>query len=238
MGSVNSDLAPRLAGFAAAFADQTRASMCLALLDGRAWTAGELATLTGVARSTATEHLNLLVDSGVLTTERQGRHRYVRLAGADIADLVETLAEQAPEQQPTTPIGLRAVTASAALARARICYDHLAGTLGVAITDALVARDLIGTRDGWIINSAGEELFGTLGVDLPAVRAARRPVIRTCLDWTERRPHLAGGIGAAFCRRLLDAGWLERIGSTRSVRLTGAGVRTLNARLGLDWPDP
>lgn len=232
---MQTDLAPGLASFAAVFADQTRASMCLALLDGKAWTAGELAAYAGVARSTATEHLNLLERAGVLTEERQGRHRYVRLAGEDVASLVETLAAEAP--RPTRPpTGLRAVTTNAALARARTCYDHLAGSLGVAVTDALLARRLLSRRDGWTLTREGAAWLGEIGVDVDAVRAARRPFIRTCLDWTERRPHLAGGVGAALCNRFLEAGWVERIGSNRSVRLTAAGERTLNNALDLHWP--
>jgi DNA-binding transcriptional ArsR family regulator len=231
---MHSDLAPGLASFAAVFADQTRASMCLALLDGTAWTAGELASHAGVARSTATEHLNLLERAGVLTAERQGRHRYVRLADEGIASLVETLAAQAP--RPTRPAtGLRAVTANAALARARTCYDHLAGSLGVAVTDALIAHKLISRRDGWTLTRDGAAWLSDIGVDVDAVRAARRPFIRTCLDWTERRPHLAGGVGAALCNRFLEAGWLERIGTDRSVRLTPTGERSLNRSLDLNW---
>jgi hypothetical protein len=188
--------------------------------------------MAGVARSTATEHLNMLERAGVVSEERQGRHRYVRLAGNDIAGLIESLALQvkaAPAQ------GLKAVTADKALARGRTCYDHLAGTLGVKVTDALVERGLVDARDGWTLTAGGARWLGEIGVDVAAVRSARRPFIRTCLDWTERRPHLAGGVGAALCRRFMDLGWVERIGSTRSVRLTPSGERALIAQLHLDW---
>jgi DNA-binding transcriptional ArsR family regulator len=223
-----------LAEFAAAFADPTRAAMCLALLDGRAWTAGELATHADVARSTATEHLNLLVRTGVVTEHKQGRHRYLRLASGDMADVVETLAGRARPPKPAQ--GLREVTKDRALARARTCYDHLAGTLGVKVTDALLDHELLADRNGWALTGDGEKWLAGIGVDVEAVRRARRPFIRTCLDWTERRPHLAGGVGAAICRRFLDQGWVERIGSSRSVRPTRQGVRALNDELDLEWP--
>src|SRR4249920_754925 len=136
-----------LARLAALLADPTRAGMCLALMDGRAWTAGELATAAGVARSTASEHLDQLVAGGLLAEERQGRHRYLRLASPGVAQLVEDLAAHAGPS--AGPQSLRAVTASAALARGRTCYDHLAGRLGVAVLDALVARDLVADRHGF-----------------------------------------------------------------------------------------
>src|SRR6266508_3730069 len=126
----------QLAGFAGLLADDTRAAFCLALLDGRAWTAGELARHASVARSTATEHLNRLIAGGLLTEERQGRHRYVRLAGPEVATLIEDLSAFLTPA-PTPPRTLRAASASAAMARARTCYDHFAGRLGVALTDAM-----------------------------------------------------------------------------------------------------
>jgi DNA-binding transcriptional ArsR family regulator len=217
-----------------AFADRSRAAMCLALLDGRAWTAGELARYAGIARSTASEHLHLLVAAGVLTDERQGRHRYLRLADDDIAELIESIAARAPAA-PDPPRGLRAITANAAMARARTCYDHLAGSLGVAITDALLARNLLSGRSGWAFTGAGTDWLQSIGVDLASVRARRRPLARVCLDWTERRDHLAGSIGAALCEHYFRAGWIERIGSGRAVELTAAGQTALRATLDLDW---
>ncbi|MBK3571918.1 helix-turn-helix transcriptional regulator [Streptomyces sp. MBT62] len=232
--SVRVDAAPAMAELAAVFADRTRASMCVALLDGRAWTAGELARYAGVARSTATEHLNLLVAAGVLAEERQGRHRYLRLAGTDIAELIETLASHTPppaERRHT----LRAATTQAALARARTCYDHIAGALGVAITDAMTSKDMLSRDDGWALTSTGLAWLRQVGVDSEALRRTRRPTVRGCLDWTERRPHLAGAAGAAVCGRFFDTGWIERIGSHRAIRLTATGETVLRDQLGLDW---
>lgn len=231
---VGTDAAPGLADLAAVFADRTRAAMCLALLDGRAWTAGELARYAGVAPSTASEHLNLLVEAGVLAEERQGRHRYLRLADADVAELVETLASYAPPGRDR-PRTLRAATTRAALARARTCYDHLAGSLGVAVTDAMDERGLLSRRTGWTITPAGLEWLRRLGAETDSLDRARRPLVRSCLDWTERRPHLAGAAGAAVCAGLFTAGWIERIGSDRAVRLTPAGEEGLRDQLGLCW---
>ncbi len=223
-----------MAELAAIFADHTRASMCVALLDGRAWTAGELADYAGVARSTATEHLNLLVSSGVLAEERQGRHRYLRPAGTEIVELIETLSSHNPPGL-THPRTLRATTTRAALARARTCYDHLAGSLGVAVTDAMTERNMLHRDDGWTMTSTGLDWLRELGADTEALRRARRPMVRSCLDWTERRHHLAGAAGAAICGRFFEAGWIERIGSDRAIRLTEDGAAGLRDRLGLRW---
>ena len=222
-----------LAKLAALLADETRAAMCLALLDGRAWTAGELARHTGVARSTATEHLHRLTAGGLLAEERQGRHRYVRLADASVAALLEDMSARLAPEVPR-PAGLRAVTASAALARGRTCYDHLAGRLGVAVTDALTARGLLDQTGGFALTEAGLAWMDGQGL---ALDGGKRPVARGCLDWTERRPHLAGVAGARLCERFLTRGWVARIGSGRAVRVTPDGRVALADLLGIDGVD-
>lgn len=220
-----------LATLAALLADPTRARFCLALLDGRAWTAGELARSAGVAASTASEHLSRLVAGGLLIEERQGRHRYLRLADARVAQLVEDLAAHAGGEP--RPVTLRASAAARAMAEARTCYDHLAGRLGVAVTDALTARGLLRQDAGFALSEEGLEWFATrLAVSLPA--PGRRPLARPCLDWTERRHHLAGAAGAVLCSALLERGWVVRIGSGRALRVTGGGRRALVELLGLD----
>jgi DNA-binding transcriptional ArsR family regulator len=223
-----------IARLAALLADSTRASMCLALLDGTAWTAGELARTTGVARSTASEHLDRLVAGGLLVEERQGRHRYLRLATPAAAALVESLAVQA--DPGAAPRSLRRVTAGEAMARGRSCYDHLAGRLGVALMDALQERDLVDVRRGVALTDSGLRWWGDLGVDIDAMCASRRPLARTCLDWTERRPHLAGAAGAALFSRLVENGWVER-GPSRTVRATAAGSAALRRLLGITAAD-
>jgi DNA-binding transcriptional ArsR family regulator len=222
--------AEELAAFAALLADRTRAAMCLALLDGRAWTAGELGRYAGVAPATASEHLDRLVRGGLLAQERQGRHRYLRLAGPEVAHLVEELSGHSDVSRRTPAATLRAATASGAMARARTCYDHVAGRLGVAIADAMAERGLLARETGLALTGDGLDWLASLGVTLPS---GRRPVVRECLDWTERRPHLAGAAGAALCARAFDLGWIVRIGSARAVRVTPEGARGLRAALGL-----
>lgn len=225
--------AASLASLAALLAHPSRAGVCLALLDGRAWTAGELARHVGIAPSTASEHLGLLVGSGLLTEERQGRHRYLRLAGPETAQLVEDLAAAAG--RPAAPTSLRAVRAARDLAAARTCYDHLAGALGVALFDALVARELIAVRDGLTLTPAGRDWFADLAGPDEVRPRGRRPLLRTCLDWTERRSHLGGSLGAVLCEHLLARGWLTRSSSRhRAVSLTASGAEELDRRLGLD----
>ncbi|WP_078888299.1 ArsR/SmtB family transcription factor [Streptomyces sclerotialus] len=221
---------PDLASVARLLADGTRAGFCLALLDGRAWTAKELARHMGVAASTATEHLNALVHGKLLAEERQGRHRYVRLADAQVAELIESLAAMAAGQAPPPPT-LSAAGRRQALAHARTCYDHLAGTLGVAITDAMTERTFLSWDQGLSLTGTGTAWLGELGITVPT--GTRRPSVRSCLDWTERRPHLAGAVGAALCRHAFDAGWLTRIGTTRAVAVTAEGRHTLRDLLGL-----
>ncbi|MFI1003566.1 ArsR/SmtB family transcription factor [Streptomyces galbus] len=222
---------PGLARLAALIADETRAACLLALLDGRAWTAGELARHAGVAASTLSEHLSRLVAGGVLAEERQGRHRYVRLADVRVAQLVEDLAAQVAPGAAVRPRTLREVSAGSAMARGRTCYDHLAGRLGIAVTDALTERGLLRQDTGFALTDAGVEWFGRVGIALD--RSGRRPLARGCLDWTERRPHLAGVAGAALCRHALEAGWCVRVGSERAVVVTAAGEREFLAVLGV-----
>lgn len=224
--------APGLARLAALIADETRAACLLALLDGRAWTAGELARHAGVAASTLSEHLGRLVAGGLLTEERQGRHRYVRLADPRVAHLLEDLASQISPEQARRPSGLRESSAGSAMARGRTCYDHLAGRLGITITDALTERRLLRQDTGFALTDAGLEWFATTGI--PLDRKGRRPVARACLDWTERRPHLAGVAGAALCRHAFDEGWCVRIGTERAVKVTATGEQALSELLGVD----
>lgn len=222
--------AAALAELAALLADRTRAQFCLALIDGRAWTAGELAGLAGVRPSTASEHLSKLVEGGLLVERRQGRHRYVQLASSEVAQLVEDVAALSAPRAGRS-IGLKAVTASAALADGRTCYDHLAGRLGVAITDAMVARGLLDRERGFALSPAGAEWMGAeLGF---APQRSRRPLVRECLDWTERRSHLGGQVGAHIRVTLHERGWTVGRGSGRAVRLTAAGTDALHDLLGV-----
>ena len=232
-GSESTELA-RLAGL---LADETRAAICLALVDGRGWTANELAHHAGVAPSTASEALSKLVDGGLLVEWRQGRHRYLALAGPDVAELLEDLTLRLPPRPPAGPT-LKAATVAEALARGRTCYDHFAGRLGVALTDALTAAGLVRQRAGFALTDEGLTWFTTeLGVGLETAPSSRRPLVRGCLDWTQRRPHLAGVAGARLCERFFERGWVTRVGSGRAVRVTPAG-RTALTRLFPTHPLP
>jgi DNA-binding transcriptional ArsR family regulator len=220
MGSVDTQTeGQELAAWARMLADATRATVCLALLDGRAWTATELARAANVSRPTISEHLNLLVDGGLLTEVRQGRHRYVKLAGPDTAELIEGLAALAPRRTESVS-SLAAVSKRDAFARARTCYDHLAGKLGVALTDAMTERRLLDWSEGIALTAEGSAWLEELGVVIEPKRG--RPAVRSCLDVTERRPHLAGAVGAALCRHALRQGWVSHIPGGRALKVTGS----------------
>ncbi|GAA3831044.1 ArsR/SmtB family transcription factor [Streptomyces phyllanthi] len=220
-----------LAETAGLLADPTRAAFCQALLDGRAWTAGELARHADVRPSTASEQLSRLVKGGLLAEERQGRHRYVRLAGPEAAALIEALASYAPGVP--RPRNLRQSVRLGAEARARTCYDHLAGRLGVALADAVITRGLVADDCGLAVTPAGRAwLTEALGYQHPA--GTRRPLVRSCLDWTERRPHLAGALGAALCATALERQWVRRVGSGRAVKVTPEGGEAFRELLGVE----
>jgi DNA-binding transcriptional ArsR family regulator len=215
---------PDIAQVAALLGDPSRAAMCLALLDGRFHTAGELAGAAGVAASTASEHLGRLLDGGLVEATRQGRHRYFRLAGPDVASALEALGVLA---RPTPVRSLREATTDRRLRAGRTCYDHLAGALGVALTDALATLGVITPE------FALSDLTPLAGLDL-ALPAGRRPLLRPCLDWTERRHHAAGALPAAMTGRFLELAWLERVAGSRAVRVTSTGHPHLCEIFGAD----
>src|SRR5918992_3552090 len=189
-----------IAAVAAAIADPTRTTMLDALLSGEALTAGELARTASVAPSTASEHLRRLQDAGLVEVVKAGRHRYHRLAGSEVAAALEALALIAPRRQASAR-SLRRIRADAALTYARTCYDHLAGTVGVALLDAMVADSRLRWHDGALSLRSDDGWLAALDIDVERLRTARRPLLRPCLDWTTRRPHLAGALGAAITER-------------------------------------
>ena len=209
-----------------------RAAILLALLGGDPLGAGELAQRAGISPSLASSHLSRLLDGGLVAVQQHGRRREYRLAGGDVAAAIEAVLRIAPER---TARGLRESARGQALRRARTCYDHLAGEVGVALTDSLHAHGLLSTADrGYRLTSAGEQRLEQLGLDLPELRARRRAFARPCLDWTERRPHLAGALGAAIADHALERSWLKRIAGTRAVRVTDSGARELRVVFGLN----
>lgn len=220
---------PDLAALALVLADRSRATMVMALMDGRAWTASELAGAAGVARSTATSHLDLLVASGLIAERRQGRHRYLRIADADSAEAVEALAALADRNgyRRAVPSTLRSQQAHVRLRFARTCYGHLAGRLGVAIADGLRASGLV--SDSWELTTAGRTWLSDVGVALPV--RTRRALLRPCLDWTERQEHLAGVAADQLLARLLDLGTVRKGPVAREIQLTEEGREQLRALL-------
>jgi DNA-binding transcriptional ArsR family regulator len=220
-----------LAGLAALLADESRARMCMSLMDGRAWTSGELARAAGIAPSTASEHLGRLVKGGLAVVVPQGRHRYYRLASPEVAGVLESLSSIAP---PLKVRSLRDASRGKALAAARMCYDHLAGKAGVALTSTF---HLLGYLDDETLTPVGAIAFGDFGLDVEALRRGRRRLVRHCVDWTERRPHLAGALGAAVANQLLERGWLTRIGTGRAVQVTAEGREGLWTTFGWELPE-
>jgi DNA-binding transcriptional ArsR family regulator len=224
----------RIAEVASVIGEPARAAMLTVLMDGRALTAAELAGVAGITPQTASTHLARLIGAELVTVHKQGRHHYHRLAGPGVARLIEGLmqhatGETAPQRQ------LRTGPREEAMRRARTCYDHLAGRLGVAIADALVVRGHVEMDDdAGLITESGAAFFTSIGVALPGSGArSSRPLCRPCLDWSERRPHLAGRLGAAICARGFEAGWLRRIAGTRAVSVTPKGQAALATILGV-----
>ncbi|HEY1854527.1 MAG TPA: metalloregulator ArsR/SmtB family transcription factor [Solirubrobacterales bacterium] len=215
-----------VAAAARLMADSSRAAVLVELIDGRALPPSELAEVAGVSRSTISEHLRLLREAGFLEVERGGRNRYFRLAGPEVAEAVEALGALAPRREVHS---LKQANRAGALGAARTCYGHLAGRLGVAITEAMRERGLLEREaEVFLLTGAGATWLGELGLERPP-RAGK-----TCNDWSERRPHLAGELGVALAKRLFELEWVERTEVRRAVRVTDRGGRELRARLGLD----
>ncbi len=238
-----------IAALAALLADPARCKVLLALDDGRALPASVLADEAGVSRSTASSHLGKLTDAGMLTVATHGRHRYYRLAGPEIAELLERLGRLAPSQPVRS---LREGTRAARLRTARTCYDHLAGRLGVAIMGALLERDVLVGGDGrydprlhphdvpsnhghdvdYQLTAAGRTFLTDAGIELPS---GSRPAVRYCIDWTEQRHHLSGRLGSCVLDRFVSAQWIKRSARGRAVTVTDLGRGALADCFGIDW---
>jgi DNA-binding transcriptional ArsR family regulator len=217
--------APQIAEVAALVGDPARANILCALLGGRALTATELAHASGVSPQTASGHLGKLLVARLVVVTKQGRHRYYRLAGSHIAQMLESIMNVAlmgPLRfQPKSKLDDQ-------LRHARTCYDHIAGALGVGLADGLTERGFIILGDeAGEVTSSGADFLSRLGVDLSGARAKRRVFCRPCLDWTERRPHIGGAVGAALATRCLELKWIERLRDSRALSITAAGRRCL-----------
>jgi DNA-binding transcriptional ArsR family regulator len=221
-----------IAQVAGLLADRTRVDLVVALAGDVARPASELAGLAGVSPAVASAHLGRLLDAGILAVEKQGRHRYYRLARPEIIEALEPLARLAP---PARVRSLREHRRVGELREGRRCYDHLAGRIGVALTDAMRANAWIEVReDAWTLTVAGAEAVTGLGVDLERTRRRRRALLRPCVDWSERRHHLAGALAAALLTAFVERDWLRPHPATRAVSLTPHGATGLAAYLGVE----
>lgn len=220
---------PNITTIAALIGDHARAQALTVLMAGKALTATELADAAGVTRQTISSHLAQLVDAGLLAVEPQGRHRYFRIADAEVAQMLEALMGVASAAGPRRRTGPR----EPALRKARVCYDHLAGELGVLMYERLAQRGAFEAGPGGIgLTAQGALLVAELGVDAGAPAGSRRPYCRTCLDWSERRHHLAGVLGTALLDRFEALGWAKRMPESRALAFSAAGEAALREWLG------
>jgi DNA-binding transcriptional ArsR family regulator len=216
---------PSIVGIAALIGDHARAEVLTALMADRALTATELAEVAGVTKQTISAHLAKLLDAKLVAVESQGRHRYFRLADQDVAQLLESLMGVAFR---TGAVRVRSSPREPALRKARVCYDHLAGEVGVRIYESLVKKHaLVPAADGLELSNEGKRLFDKLAIDTDALARQKRAFCRACLDWSERRHHLAGALGAALLDRVVELGWARRAKDSRVVSVTAHGQQAL-----------
>ncbi len=226
-----------IAAIASLIGDTTRANMLCALMGGQALTAGELSRQAGITPQTGSGHLAKMVDAHLLTTVKQGRHRYYRLASAQVAhgiDALMTIAADGPHRHH--PVGPK----ERDMRIARSCYDHMAGRLAVAMADSLSASGSVLLSDeGALVTEKGKAFLEGLGIDLNSGAHSRRPLCRTCLDWSERRHHIAGRVGTALLERTLELGWIARKPDSRALRITPAGESGFREAfsLAVNWKD-
>jgi DNA-binding transcriptional ArsR family regulator len=238
-----------IAALASLLADPARCKVLLALDDGRALPASVLADEASISRPTASSHLGKLTSAGLLTVETHGRHRYYRLAGPEVGEILEQLGRLAPSLPVTS---LREGTRAARLRTARTCYDHVAGRLGVAVMGGLLDREALVGGDGrydvsrdshdalskpghdirYELTDTGRDFLTGIGVEMPT---GKRPLVRYCVDWTEQRHHLSGGLGRALLDRFLSAGWVKRVPRGRALMVTDDGRAAMAEAFGIDW---
>ncbi len=229
------NLEPRIDVIAAALADRARATMVCALMDGRAYTAKELAYRARITAATASFHLRRLLESGLIACLKQGRNRYYRLANAEVAEVIETLSLAAPAEH----LRRGPARANHELTLARSCYDHLAGRLGVELAQRLAETGALLSRGGdFGLTPRGIRLLAEIGLDaaaiVPGQAPGRRPLVRNCLDWTERKFHYSGALATALFDHFLSEAWLARVDHSRALRVTAKGLALFRSKLHLD----
>ncbi|MEQ6900808.1 helix-turn-helix domain-containing protein [Nocardioides sp. YIM 152588] len=218
-----------LAAVGALVGDRVRAAFLLRMLGGGPVGASDLASGAGVSASLASAHLRRLLDGGLVTVEREGRRRLYRIASVEVAEMLEAMQALAP----ATPVtSLRGANGRRRLRRARLCYDHLAGVLGVAVTEGLVDRAVLGP-DRLALGARAEPVLAEVGIEVAWLVAAPRPALRECTDWTERRPHVSGGLGAAVATAFLDRRWVVPRPGSRGLDVTVDGAAGLEGWLGV-----
>ncbi len=223
---------PNIIKITSLIGDPTRATMLDALLNGQSLPAGQLAYIAGVTPQTASSHLAKLVEGNLITVDHQGRHRYYRLASAEVAQVMEIISTMAP------PVPVRSLRESEELKKvrhARTCYDHLAGRLGVSLTEALLTNGFITVESDtdYGVSEKGKQRFRDFGIDLSTMKPGRRVFAKRCLDWSERYHHLGGFLGATITSHLFERGWIKRIERTRAVTMTTDGRNGFNQYFGL-----
>jgi DNA-binding transcriptional ArsR family regulator len=224
-----------LAAVGALVGDRVRAAMLLRLLDGAGQSASELAEFADASPSLASGHLKKLLAGGLVAVEPDGRRRVYRLASVEVAEMLEAMQHLAPDVPVTS---LRGANSKRRLRRARLCYDHLAGVLGTAVTDALVRQEALRSdSDVLVLGDRAAQVLGEVGIDLGPLQGASRPLLRQCTDWTERRPHLAGGLGAAIAESLLERRWVIRRPGSRGIDVSVDGADGLERWLDLRVPE-
>ena len=214
---------PDIALLGSLIGDPARANMLTVLMSGKALTVSELATEAGVTLPTASAHLAKLEAGGLVRRRKQGRHRYFSLADGDVAGVLESMMGLAAKKGHSR---IRTGPKEPALRKARVCYNHLAGDLGVRMFDSLVAEKHLSRRDEHIeLTDGGRAFIGEFGIDVAALETSRRPLCKSCLDWSVRRTHLAGSLGAAYLDRFRELGWAERLAGSRIVQFSATGEK-------------
>lgn len=222
---------PDIVEVASLIGDASRAAMLTCLLGGKALPASELARAARVTPQTASSHLAKMVEGGLLVHESYGRHKYYRLANAEVGQALEALSVIAPRKAVRS---LRESDQSKALCFARTCYDHIAGEVGVAMTERMIAMGaIVEDAQDFVVSTKGAQWFRRFGVDIDQLRQGRRHFARQCLDWSERRHHMAGALGAAMTERMFELRWIERVPGGRALHVTGIGLRGMDKEFGI-----
>ncbi|WP_096187414.1 ArsR family transcriptional regulator [Evansella halocellulosilytica] len=225
------NMSPNVASIASLISEPSRAAILTALLDGRLHPASSLAYVAGIKPQTASFHLKKMIEANVVKVVKQGRHRYYGIDNHEVATALESLLSIAPKVEIKS---FKQATEDKAMRYARTCYDHLAGQVGVKITDFLLDHELVKDEgNSFTLTSKGETFFEDLQIDLKEVKRKRRAYINKCLDWSERRYHVSGAVGNALFKRLIELQWIQKVPDTRAIKVTEVGKQNLKTTFGV-----